>query len=184
MVSSLSFSLEVRAIMISLCFRSRFLYLSTWAFSCSISFRSPSNCSNFLLYYSRILYLCSFKAFRNWTVSSILWPPISTYEFMIRIFSSSFFFFSLSWKNSLDLISRAATAVILSSSAFRFSLSSFEIWPTSYVEFFWCSCSLSRFSSISYFRRRARWSTSSLIVAVFLMFLARLANFRLDSDSP
>lgn len=42
---------------------------------------------------------------------------------------------------------------------------------------FCCSSCLSFLSSISYLRRRALWSTSSLILASFLIFLARVANF-------
>jgi hypothetical protein len=45
------------------------------------------------------------------------------------------------------------------------------------------SSARSRLSSRSYLRSSVRWSTSSLSRAAFLMFLARLANLSVDSDS-
>lgn len=48
---------------------------------------------------------------------------------------------------------------------------------------FYCSSCFNFFNSISYFLKRARWSTSSLIRASFFIFLALVANFKVLYDS-
>lgn len=124
MVSSLSFSLLVNAIMISLCFNSNYLYLSTYALSSSIKFLSLSISYSFYSYSYLIILCFSSSADRNYGVSSIFLPPISICEFIIFIFSSNLLFSSLSCRYSLCLISSALIAASLSYSAFLFSSSS------------------------------------------------------------
>ena len=82
MVSSLSFNLLVRAIMISLCLRSNCLYLSTCCLSSSIWILSFSISYIFSSYSFRISLYLSSKALRNWGVSWTLDPPSSICEFM------------------------------------------------------------------------------------------------------
>ena len=180
-VSSLSLSLLVRAIIMSLYFSKSCLYLSTYYLSSSIWIRSFSiSCIFSSNSFLRILYFSS-KALLNWGVSSIFLPPMSICEFMALIFVSKTFFASFSCMNSRDLSSSAVIAAFLSSSALLFSLSSLKICSELMTEVFLCSSSyFSLLSSISYFLRRALWSISSLILASFLIFLALVANLRVD----
>lgn len=155
-VSSRSFSLVVRAIMISRCLSRSCLYRSTYTLSSSSCCRSFSSAYIFLSYCSRIRRCCSSTAVRNCTVFSIEWPPINICEWIYRIFSSSFFFSSRSTKNCLLLASRAAMAAFLSCSARRLSSSNYmtRVLSTNPLLFSWSSAR-SRCSSTSYFRRRA-----------------------------
>ena len=75
-------------------------------------------------------------------------------------------------------------AAILSSSARRrcSSSSSSRRWSTT-LRLRSSNCDRSCFSSRSYRRSSDFWSRSSFTRASFLMFLARLANLSVDSDS-
>ena len=128
-VSSLSFRRLVRAIMISLCFRRSYLYLSTWAFPSSIWVRSRSISFSFASYSCLMRFYCSSSAVLNCGVSSIFLPPGKIYEFIALIFSSSNRFSSYACKNSCDLISKALMAAFLSASACFFSASSWANSP-------------------------------------------------------
>lgn len=155
-VSSLSLSLAVKAIMISLCFKSSCLYLSTYALSSSIYYLSLSNSLNLPSYSCLIILYFSSNALLNYGVSSIFLPPTNNYELSILIFSSSFFFSSFSIMYSLDLDSKAVIAAILSSSALLFYYSNLKISPLSTTNLLLSSSSpLNFFNSNSYFLKRA-----------------------------
>ena len=127
-VSSLSFNLPVNAIIMSLCLRRSYLYLSTYYLSSSICTLSFSISYIFSSYSFLITLYLSSNAFLNYGVSSTFYPPISIYEFIAWIFASSNFFYSFSCKNSLDLCSNAQIAAFLSSSALFFSFSSLKTY--------------------------------------------------------
>lgn len=123
-VSSLSFNLVVKAIIISLYFNRSYLYRSTYTLSSSNYSRSFSKACIFLSYYSLMTFYYSSIALRNYNEFSMECPPTSIYEWIYLIFSSNFFFSSLSTKNCLLLASKAAIAAFLSYSALRLSSSS------------------------------------------------------------
>ena len=79
-------------------------------------------------------------------------------------------------------------AAFLSSSALLLSFSNLNAYscgsPLVGFWFFLSSSLLSLLNSASYFLRRALWSISSLILASFLIFLALVANLRVDWVSP
>ena len=157
-----------------------YLYLSTWALSCSIASRSFSMSASFAWYSSRMtFYFCS-RASMNCGCSSMCYPPMSIELVNYLIFSSSHFRPSFSLIKSIDLASRAVMAACLSASARLFSSSSYT---TSWVSILACSYCLSFLSSVSYFHSNARSSTSSLMRGAFLIFLALVANLRVDIDS-
>mmetsp|Transcript_4463 Transcript_4463/g.20026 ORF Transcript_4463/g.20026 Transcript_4463/m.20026 type:complete len:356 (+) Transcript_4463:662-1729(+) len=186
MVSSRSLSRAVRAIMMSRCLSSTALYRPTCALPSSASCRSASS-SRILPSYSALTRSCSSLSTAlnsSLSRSGATPPPPRSCDCisLIRCSSSLRSFFSL--RNSLLRCSSSVMARILSASAFRLCSS---IWRSALLStrFFVRSSSscLSRFSSRSYFRRRDFWSRSSLIRAVFLMCLARLANLSVESDS-
>mmetsp|Transcript_52670 Transcript_52670/g.146234 ORF Transcript_52670/g.146234 Transcript_52670/m.146234 type:complete len:205 (+) Transcript_52670:1499-2113(+) len=93
-------------------------------------------------------------------------------------------FSSFSLMNSSERASSARIAAILSASARRrCSSSSRRRRLSTTLRERSSSSALNRLSSRSYFRRSDFWSRSSLMRASFLIFLARLANLRVDSDS-
>mmetsp|Transcript_35864 Transcript_35864/g.101528 ORF Transcript_35864/g.101528 Transcript_35864/m.101528 type:complete len:285 (+) Transcript_35864:1544-2398(+) len=117
-------------------------------------------------------------------MSSTLCPPISSWLCMLLMRCSRWRLCSFSTMNSRLRCSSAVMAASLSASARFFcssSSSSRRLSTRSLLR--WASSCLSLRSSRSYFLRRVRWSISSLTVAMFLMFFARLANLSVDSDS-
>mmetsp|Transcript_20734 Transcript_20734/g.29800 ORF Transcript_20734/g.29800 Transcript_20734/m.29800 type:complete len:215 (-) Transcript_20734:1187-1831(-) len=178
--------------MMSLCFRRSCLYRSTWAFSSTIVSRSLSRSASFPSYSCRSLSCCSFiSTCISGCASSppgvpgpsprsprIIWP------ISIAIRCSRRFFSSFSCINSFDLISNALIAAILSASALRrcSSSSKSRLLSTTFLDLA-SSSALSFLSSRSYFRRSDFWSRSSLTFASFLIFLALLANLRVDKVS-
>ena len=102
----------------------------------------------------------------------------------IKKFTSKCILCSRSSMYSLDFSSSALMAASLSSSALRFSSSSLVIWCGSLGPLLRRSSSiLSLRSSISYFLSSARWSTSSLILASFLIRFALIPNLRVEAVS-
>mmetsp|Transcript_62364 Transcript_62364/g.167307 ORF Transcript_62364/g.167307 Transcript_62364/m.167307 type:complete len:202 (+) Transcript_62364:376-981(+) len=109
---------------------------------------------------------------------------MSSCEFMLCRRCSSLRFSCFSRMNSRDLSSRALSAATLSASARRRSSSSCSSRRLSTICCDLDSSSIRSFLiSCSYLRSSPRWSRSSLTRAWFLMFLARLANLSVDSDS-
>ena len=157
MVSSRSFKRAVSPIIMSLCFRSKCLYLSTWTLSSSSCCRSRSISFSFCSYSCLIIFCFSSSADLNCGVCSIVFPPIRSWEFSALIFALSFYFSSFSAVNSFDLSSKADSASYLSySSLFRvFSIYMYAFSSTPIILAFFSSSARSRFSSSSYFLRRA-----------------------------
>ena len=154
-VSSLSFNLPVKAIIISLCLRRSCLYLSTYYLSSSIYILSFSISCIFSSYSFLITLYLSSNAFLNWGVSSTFCPPISIYEFIAYIFASSNFFYSFSCRNSLDLCSNAHIAAFLSSSALFFSFSNRKTCSVLLIWLFlWSNSYFNLLNSISYLRTK------------------------------
>jgi hypothetical protein len=177
-VSSRSLSRAVNPIIISLYFNSRCLYRSTCTLSSSSYCLSFSNSPNFTSYSCLITCYLASNALLNYGVSSSDFPPTRTWDDIILIFYSSFSFSFFSSAYDFYASSSYIIAAYLSSSR-RFLCYSKDRNSCLFTTFLDRSASSARnfFSSSSYLRKSAFWSTSSLMRAVFLTFLARVANF-------
>lgn len=135
-----------------------------------------------LFSYSLIIFWCSANAFYK-----LCAPPWIIWELKAFIFSYNFFFSSRYLKNYFDLCCKAKRTLFLSSSIFFFSYYSCSNWTSLVLSmstlFFYSNSVLNFFSSFSYLRIKAFWSRSSLIAGLFLILLARWANFNDDKDS-
>eukprot|EP01033_Poteriospumella_lacustris_P001595 gene1594-gene1749 len=194
--SSRSTNRWVKAIMMSRCFSNNCLYRSTCAFSSSMFSRSRSKSANLNSYCWRNFSCCCFIVTSTASSPPLLLPPrppgdidkapfgrsprnICDVNDAIRC--SNFFFSSFSRKNSNDFASNSLIAAILSASARRRCSSSSNNRRLS-TTFLLRSSSSARnfFNSCSYFRNNDFWSKSSLTRASLRMFLARLANFKVE----